>query len=184
MSKVVGIGFARTGCTTLGAALQTLGYKHCRTRMDLLYHVLKGDDGAVDELVRIASKYDSFSDWPWSLIYPALDAAFPGSRFILTIRNDDPWLRSYRGMIERGKRTPKLDRTRRYLFGSENPTDVDLLSAYRSHNESVRDYLRGRTSLLEVDWTHGDGWEKLCAFLGKPVPDAPFPHENRSLIAA
>ena len=23
------------------------------------------------------------------------------------------------------------------------------------------------------------GWEPICKFLGKPVPDQPFPHENR-----
>ena len=25
-----------------------------------------------------------------------------------------------------------------------------------------------------------DGWEPLCNFLGYPVPDVPFPHENKS----
>ena len=24
----------------------------------------------------------------------------------------------------------------------------------------------------------GDGWEPLCNFLGVPVPDVPYPHEN------
>ena len=27
-------------------------------------------------------------------------------------------------------------------------------------------------------WNVKDGWEPLCAFLGKPVPDKPFPFEN------
>ena len=25
-----------------------------------------------------------------------------------------------------------------------------------------------------------DGWEPLCRFLGKPVPNAPFPHANEA----
>jgi hypothetical protein len=30
-----------------------------------------------------------------------------------------------------------------------------------------------------LEWTVEDGWEPLCAFLGKPVPDdEPFPHVN------
>lgn len=29
-----------------------------------------------------------------------------------------------------------------------------------------------------LEWTVEDGWEPLCEFLGKPVPDEPFPHEN------
>lgn len=33
-----------------------------------------------------------------------------------------------------------------------------------------------RERLLE--WTVEDGWEPLCEFLGKPVPNEPFPHVN------
>lgn len=29
-----------------------------------------------------------------------------------------------------------------------------------------------------LEWTVEDGWEPLCAFLDKPVPDEPFPHRN------
>ena len=33
--------------------------------------------------------------------------------------------------------------------------------------------------LLVLDVTAGEGWEPLCDFLGAPVPDQPFPWENR-----
>ena len=29
-------------------------------------------------------------------------------------------------------------------------------------------------------WNVKDGWEPLCSFLGKEVPDGPIPHENRT----
>lgn len=29
-----------------------------------------------------------------------------------------------------------------------------------------------------LEWYIEDGWEPLCKFLGKPVPDTPFPHAN------
>lgn len=29
-----------------------------------------------------------------------------------------------------------------------------------------------------LEWPVEDGWEPLCAFLDKPVPDEPFPHVN------
>ncbi|AEO62078.1 hypothetical protein MYCTH_2131264 [Thermothelomyces thermophilus ATCC 42464] len=29
-----------------------------------------------------------------------------------------------------------------------------------------------------LEWYIEDGWELLCKFLGKPVPDVPFPHAN------
>ena len=29
-----------------------------------------------------------------------------------------------------------------------------------------------------IDWQAGDGWGPICAKLGVPVPDEPFPHVN------
>lgn len=29
-----------------------------------------------------------------------------------------------------------------------------------------------------LEWSAPDGWEPLCEFLGKPVPDEPFPNGN------
>jgi hypothetical protein len=30
-----------------------------------------------------------------------------------------------------------------------------------------------------MNLVEGDGWEKLCPFLGVPVPSVPFPHLHR-----
>ena len=29
-------------------------------------------------------------------------------------------------------------------------------------------------------WQVKDGWEPICEFLDKPVPEGPIPHENRT----
>lgn len=29
-----------------------------------------------------------------------------------------------------------------------------------------------------LEWSVEDGWEPLCRFLGKPIPEEPFPHVN------
>ena len=29
-------------------------------------------------------------------------------------------------------------------------------------------------------WNVKDGWEPLCKFLGKPIPNIPIPHENKT----
>lgn len=44
-----------------------------------------------------------------------------------------------------------------------------------NHNQSVRDQVP-RDQLLEMDLK--EGWEPLSKFLGRPVPDAPFPRAN------
>ncbi|KAI1082521.1 P-loop containing nucleoside triphosphate hydrolase protein [Whalleya microplaca] len=46
---------------------------------------------------------------------------------------------------------------------------------YREHCNIIRG-LVPKERLLE--WTVEDGWEPLCEFLGKPLPDEPFPHAN------
>jgi hypothetical protein len=46
---------------------------------------------------------------------------------------------------------------------------------FRRHNAAVIEAIpKERLLVYEV----GQGWEPLCAFLGVPVPDAPFPHVN------
>jgi len=46
---------------------------------------------------------------------------------------------------------------------------------YREHYERLEADLKPGTYL---NWTAEDGWEPLCKFLGKPVPDTPFPSGN------
>ncbi|KAK0636121.1 hypothetical protein B0T17DRAFT_483974, partial [Bombardia bombarda] len=46
---------------------------------------------------------------------------------------------------------------------------------HREHCNMIRG-LVPEEQLLE--WTVEDGWEPLCEFLGRPVPDEPFPHVN------
>ncbi|OAQ78514.1 NAD dependent epimerase/dehydratase [Purpureocillium lilacinum] len=46
---------------------------------------------------------------------------------------------------------------------------------YREHCNMIRG-LVPKDRLLE--WNVGDGWEPLCKFLDKPVPDMDFPHAN------
>ena len=49
------------------------------------------------------------------------------------------------------------------------------------HNEEVRAYFGDSDDFLEFSIEEGDGWEKLCRFLDKPVPNVPFPHKNKGL---
>ena len=36
-----------------------------------------------------------------------------------------------------------------------------------------------RVNLVKMNLAEGDGWEKLCVFLGKETPATAFPHLNR-----
>ncbi|CAF3657084.1 unnamed protein product [Fusarium graminearum] len=48
---------------------------------------------------------------------------------------------------------------------------------YKEHCNMIRG-LVPKERLLE--WTVQDGWEPLCKFLDKPIPDEPFPHVNKA----
>jgi len=177
--KVFGVGWAKTGTTTLGTCFEALGLRHVGQRFDLLPHVEARDATAI---VAAAAAGDAFEDWPWILLWRELDEAFPGSRFVLTRRDPDRWLRSYRNMLRQpGFVTDELTRVRRVLYGLSFPdvTDDQLVGRYLRHNDAVVTHFRRRPeALLVIDWERGDGWPELCRFLGRPVPAMPLPREN------
>lgn len=169
--KVFGIGLARTGTTSLTKALRILGYRavHFPTSFDqILYH-----DAATD--TSVAYRFEE------------LDRLFPGSKFILTIRDEKGWLASYsrfRGLQVRiGKNWPMMREARRVreiLFGTQEFDPEAWLAGYRRHTARVLEYFADRPQdLLVMNITAGDGWEKLCPFLGKPIPAVPFPNLNK-----
>ncbi len=174
--KVFGIGTIKTGTTSLGEALALLGYRHTHeNRNHLLGCVERGELEPVFEWV---DRYDSFEDWPWPLLYRELDARYPESQFVLTIRRDDQaWLRSVLAHSD----WAGPSKGRRMFFGHSSPFghEDDYVAVYNRHIESVRTHFAGRPGkLLELCWEKRHGWDELCAFLGKPRPEAEFPWAN------
>ena len=178
--RVFGIGWAKTGTTTLGACLHRLGYRHCSQRLELVQPLVAGNPAP---LLAVAASAESFEDWPWPLAFRELDAAFPGSRFVLTVREPLRWLASYQGMLARqGPAGDDLNAVRSLIHQVRfpDPDPMGLLARYERHNLAVqRHFARRRERLLVVDWERGDGWLQLCRFLGRPVPAVPLPHANR-----
>jgi len=160
-------------------ALQQLGY-----RVAGVY----GRDKALGQLRRtyvqeglaLAREYDAVEDMPWPLIFRELDVAYPGSKFILTLRDTDRWYRSIAGHF--GANPYHLQQL---TYGDDAPAPVGHEARYRevfeAHNAAVQSYFAQRPGdLLVMELEKGDGWEKLGAFLGVPVPDGPFVRTNTS----
>lgn len=180
MTKVFGIGWAKTGTTTLGKCFEILGFNHQSQRLDLVKDVERGD---LSKILALAEEKDSFEDWPWIILYKELDRAFPNSCFVLTKRSPDKWIRSYRSMLaNQGEASRELNEIRQVLYGLPFPevTEEQLIDRYERHNAEVERYFNDRsTDLLVVDWEQGSGWKDLCEFLGKEIPNEPFPHANK-----
>ena len=50
---------------------------------------------------------------------------------------------------------------------------------YSNHRPEHCNMVRGMVPKERyLEWTAEDGWDPLCEFLGKPVPNEPFPYVN------
>ena len=59
-------------------------------------------------------------------------------------------------------------------FGNDF-SEAHMIDVYERHNnEVIRTIPKDRLLVFEAK----DGWDKLCAFLGVPVPDKPYPNMN------
>lgn len=174
-AKVFGIGFHKTGTKSLAKALGILGYRVTGPNGTRNPNIA---DSAQTLALSLLDHYDAFQDNPWPLLYRTLDARCPNSKFILTLRPETEWIASvvrYFGADS----TPM----RQWIYGAGSPVGHQqaYLERYRRHNLEVTEYFASRDDLLVLRVTEGEGWERLCPFLGLPVPGVPFPAENRAL---
>lgn len=202
--KIFGIGNNKTGTTSLKKAMLDLGYTvgNQRTAENMIkqwaYRDFKG-------LVKYCHTAQFFQDVPFSkpYTYVVLDHEFPGSKFILTIRDSpEQWYNSLTKFHARkwGKegRTPTKEDLQNatyiykgrpwdsnrwnYTTPESDPYNKDMLiKSYISYNDSVLEYFRHRPEdLLVLNVAEKGAYKKLCMFLGKPYTNEDFPWENKT----
>lgn len=130
-NKLFCIGFNKTATTSLERALLDLGLRMPKQleQEDILSDVVRGQ--GYQTLQRYCQDYDAFQDLPFSqsTVYLACDALFPGSKFILTVRDEQAWVKSYIRFYKRE-------------FGLE---DVEIFS---------EDVFRDKTLYLKKGYVH------------------------------
>ncbi len=177
--KVFCIGFQKTGTSSMRDALEQLGFSVTG---------VFGRQTPLDELratyvktgLAVARDYDAVEDMPWPLMFRELDAAFPGAKFILTIRETERWYRSIHDHFG-----PRPYHIQQLTYGDDAGTPVGhearYKSVYEAHNAAVLDYFAERPEdLLVMRLEQGDGWQKLGNFLGMDVPEGQFVRTNSS----
>ena len=172
--KVFCIGFHKTGTTSLHRALEVLGYRVCA---EFGVHDPDIRETALPRALALVPEYDAFRDNPWPILYKELDEQLPDSKFILTVRPAERWIRSVLNHF--GGRTSAM---REWIYGEGDPTGHEQLyiERYQQHNEAVQRYFANRPDdLLVIDLTAGEGWEKLCPHLRCEIPSQEFPHSNK-----
>lgn len=173
--KIIGVGFQKTGTSSLRDALRLLGYRVGDNNHQLLWPILHGRWSRV---FRKLNRYDAVEDNPWPLVYKEIDAHIPGCKFILTLREPESWYRSVSRHIG-----DLRDPMHEWMYGRGRglPKDhkANTLNVFNAHNNDVLAHFKDRPEdLLVLDFTQGAGWQELCAFLGCEAPDASFPHAN------
>jgi hypothetical protein len=205
--KIFCIGQNKTGTSSLEVALANLGYKPGNQEKG---EKLLKDWATRDfrKIVKLCKTGDFFQDVPFSndYTYIAMDCSFPGSKFILTIRdNKNQWYESLTRFHTRviGKDrlpTPRDLKEHRYRdkeffrgylwdaqvlkYGIDESTlyDYEIYTAkYELHNSQVLEYFRYRQDdLLVLNVAKPKSMERLFNFLGHPFNGEIMPHINAS----
>ena len=178
--KVFAIGFQKTSTSSLGCALELLGYtvsgywefrdlagQPCLTRADLLSRAMT-----------LVDQFDAFKDTPWPVFYKELDQACPGSKFIHIVRDTDSWIRS--AVRDFGSYPNAIHEV---IYGCGYPLGNEQvwIERYEQHNSEVLAYFSGRNAdFISLHLNRGEvGWVPICRLLNAEVPNAPWPHVNK-----
>lgn len=201
--KVFCIGANKTGTTSIASVFRQLGLQvGDQAQAEMLVHDWARHD--FRRLIHYCRYADAFQDLPFSLpgTFRALDEAFPGARFILTVReNAQVWFESLLGHHRRlagHDRTPTAADLRqvryrypgfvldalRLSYGADEGQLYDrrrYMQHYRDHVTSVKAYFSDRPQdLLVLDVGRPNAMRRLLNFLGHPYEGQRMPHLNKA----
>lgn len=198
--EVIGAGFGRTGTNSLKVALETLGYQKChhmkevipsRKQSQLWARVADGEKVSWDE---VFEGFAAAVDWPSAAYYQALAEYYPEAKVVLSVRDPEKWYVSARETIYPLSHSfPRwimfLSKPSRRLRDAINGIVWDgvfdgrfeekehAIRIFNEHIDEVKRVIPGDRLLIHEA---KDGWDPLCAFLGKPVPSTPYPRVNEA----
>ncbi|TPP64879.1 Sulfotransferase family [Fasciola gigantica] len=150
-----------------------------------------------DVIRQIFRGYRSTTDIPSCTIYRQLMKLYPEAKFVFIHRDPYTWIQSMRQTALPKKfilGTSWLDRLKERIFlvpgiihlaeksltlalgGNVDLTSDDqLIRGYRNRYDEIKRVIPAERLLV---FHLKDGWDPLCRFLGKTIPDVPFPHMN------
>lgn len=195
MVQVIGAGMGRTSTMSLKTALEMLGFAPCHhmTEMANVRHTADGwrraTLGEDVDFAALLEGYEASCDWPSAAFWQPLSERFPDAKIILTERPEEQWWASISQTIFVSLTSPReqVSAERReqrdmaeevilnHTFGGNVQDKEHVLAVYRAHNAAVKATIPPARLLV---FDGADGWEPLCAFLGVPVPDEPYPNTN------
>ncbi len=118
---------------------------------------------------------------PGTIFIPELLDAYPNAQIVVNTRPVDSWYKSFESTVlevlqwRDYRLQPFISRLCRYLVPGTDLDDREgLKRAYLEHYEYVRKICVERKRIwIEIEL--GEGWPRLCQFLGKDVPSHEYP---------
>ncbi len=187
--EVIGTGFGRTGTDSLREALEILGFGPCHHMRELFKDPEHNNlwravaQGTPPDWDLLLGGYRSCVDWPSAHYWPQLVETFPEAKVILTWRSAESWWASFEHTIlprilafTETDATPKSGELIGPQVFHDRPDDRDhCIAVYEANVAAVKKQVPAERLLVH---SLGDGWPPLCAHLGVPVPDVPYPRSN------
>ncbi len=184
---VIGAGFGRTGTESMKLAIELLGVGPCHHMREVLANpaqlklwrsVAQGERPGWDD---VFADYNSAVDWPAAYFWRELSEYYPDAKILLTVRSAESWYESMANTIFKTLKASTdpdsigLKLIAERVFGGRLDDRADAIDVYEKNTADVQAAVTPERLLT---YNIGDGWEPLCRFLGKPVPDTPFPRSN------
>lgn len=184
--QVVGAGVGRTGTHSLKVALEQLLGGTCHhmvevfPRPEQMAGFTAGINGEPVDWNVLLKDFTAIVDFPGALFWRELATAFPDAKVLLSTRDAEDWYRSASNTIfvlpeEPSPWMQAMVRGLSDRLSAEVGDKAAMIAAYERHNAEVRADVPAERL---IDWTPADGWGPICAGLGLPVPEQPFPLTN------
>ena len=196
--SVIGAGLWRTGTMSLKVGLEQLGFGPCHHMEELFADPTQVPPwqaavaGEPTNWDAVFAGYNSTTDYPGAFFWRELAEFYPDAKVVLTVRTSESWWESYSSTIMKFLQNVPDDvlphigeicEMSKVLIGEKTfqaalDDEAAGLAAFHNHIENVSDSISSdRFLCFDVK----DGWEPLCEFLDKPVPDVEFPRRNSSV---
>lgn len=204
--QVIGAGFGRTGTMSIFTALNQLGYPCYHMvevirnpantgHLDFWSRVADTPPGRAHDWEQVFANYTAMVDFPGSCVWPELVAAYPDAKVLMTLhpKGGSAWYDSaletiyftenrwfwkvLEALTPFGRKMGPMCRKliwQRTLGGTMH----DRAAAVAQYERHLADVVATVPPEKLLVFTADQGWEPLCAFLGVPVPDTPFPNVN------
>ena len=153
--KIFAIGFNKSGTTSLHYLFKEMGFSS--------YH---GTSWRKHQKIRFFLYYRCFSDGKPSDELAKLDKLFPGSKFILQVRELNSWIYSRLEHIERQKQENRNETRGQYWDNTEKAVKMWIKERNEYHTFVLSYFSKRPSDLLIINYIRDElASEKICEFL-------------------